>query len=121
MNYAVLEFPLMGQAKSSKMSNPSEKSGYAPQAQYGASAPSVQHGAPPVYSVSGGPPLGAAGGFQDLPPPYSTTPNNSLVGSAGKGKNIKNLKLNKIILYSRKPSTAAVPAAIHGPTPARYV
>merc|ERR1711892_90246 len=75
--------PLMGQAKSSKMSNPSEKSGYAPQAQYGANAPSVQHGAPPVYSVSGGPPLGAAGGFQDLPPPYSTTPNNSLVGSAG--------------------------------------
>lgn len=72
------------------MSKSTEKSGYAPQAQYGATAPPAQHGAPPVqygappvYSVSGGPPPGADGGFQDLPPAYSTTPTNSLVGSAG--------------------------------------
>merc|ERR1711981_1539749 len=81
----------MGQAKSSNMSKAGEKSG--PQTHYGASAPPVQHGAPPVYSytpsgappVYGGapPPAGAPGSYQDLPPAYSTTPNNSLVGAAG--------------------------------------
>ena len=81
----------MGQAKSSKMNNSSEKPGNIPPANYGAaSAPPAQHGAPPAYSYAGAPPpsgyAGAPpppGGQHDLPPAYSTAPNNSLVGSAG--------------------------------------
>ena len=113
----------MGQAKSSKMSKSTEKSGYAPQAQYGATAPPAQHGAPPVqygappvYSVSGGPPPGADGGFQDLPPAYSTTPTNSLVGSAG--LTFYFLKSGEVYsLYpNRESPAAAVPATVYGPT-----
>ena len=111
----------MGQAKSSKMNNSSEKSGNVPPANYGASAPPVQHGAPPAYSYAGAPPpsgyAGAPplpGGQQDLPPAYSTAPNNSLVGSAGMPKGRKNdLEVTTKYQPSGSGATRSPPAMPH--------
>jgi hypothetical protein len=50
-----------------------------------------------------------------LPPAYSSTPNNSLVGSAG----LKIYFLKSCEVYSlcpRESPAAAVPATVHGPT-----
>ena len=87
------------------MSKSREKEGAPSPSQYGASAPPpagfahpppAQYGAPPAYSVAGGPPPGASGGFGDVPPSYSATPNNSLVGSAGQEcHRINGMEINK--------------------------